>query len=491
MAVFSSRLLTGAKLVVLVAALSASSSTVADPSALLTDAIQPTLPDGIDGGGAMAGGWDRAMPPAVGGPELAPSAPGDAGTTPSVAAQAAPVTVAMGALEIPTRVLQAYIRAASATARQNPSCHLSWALLAGIGRIESGHARGGAVSADGRTLSPILGPVLSGGAGVASIRDSDSGRYDGDATWDRAVGPMQFIPTSWTLFGRDGNRDGVADPHNVDDAALAAAGYLCGRDRDLSDTADRRQAVFGYNHSWDYVDTVLAWMQAYLSGGVTPSAGTTGGGAGAVLAAPGPTGTGRPAPPGTRSPSAVALPAPTTPGVGTPGVGIPAPVAGAPVDDATGVPGATAPAPGVGSGDPGSPAGGVAPAPGGDPGAPAAGSPTTSGPPASQPPDTEPPGTQPPGTQPPGTQPPGTQPPGSDPPVPGPDPLPSPTQCPSPTLPTPTPTDGSVGPGTPSPPVVVPPSPTGPEPPPEGTPTPLPPDPCAPPPVPSPTTTGP
>ena len=114
-------------------------------------------------------------------------------------------------------------------------------------------------------MSQILGPVLNGGA-FAAIRDTDNGRYDGDRTWDRAVGPMQFIPSSWALYSRDANGDGTADPHNVDDAALASAGYLCAGDRDLRNTATLRRAVFGYNHSWDYVATVLAWMTAYERG---------------------------------------------------------------------------------------------------------------------------------------------------------------------------------------------------------------------------------
>ena len=38
------------------------------------------------------------------------------------------------------------------------------------------------------------------------------GRLDGDDTWDRAVGPMQFIPSTWAWSGRDGDGDGVAQP---------------------------------------------------------------------------------------------------------------------------------------------------------------------------------------------------------------------------------------------------------------------------------------
>jgi hypothetical protein len=215
-------------------------------------------------------------------------------------------------------MLAAYRAAARTTARTDPSCHVTWALLASIGRIESGHARGGNVTASGRTVSPILGPVLSGGP-FAAIRDTDNGRYDGDRTWDRAVGPMQFIPSSWALYSRDANGDGTADPHNVDDAALATAGYLCTGDRDLRNSATLRSAVFGYNHSWDYVATVLAWMTAYDEGRTVPTTGTvsaTGSGSGpAVQAAPSRSSsqqTSRPAPTPTRTPTPRPTTTPTT-----------------------------------------------------------------------------------------------------------------------------------------------------------------------------------
>ncbi len=169
-------------------------------------------------------------------------------------------------LALPARVLEAYQAAARQTGRSDAGCHLGWPLLAGIGKVESGHAYGGAVDRRGDTLTPILGPVLDGGPGVAAIPDTDDGRWDTDETWDRAVGPMQFIPSSWTVHGEDGNGDGRSDPNNVTDAALASAGYLCSGERDVSVKKQRRQAVYSYNHSWDYVDLVLAWADAYAGG---------------------------------------------------------------------------------------------------------------------------------------------------------------------------------------------------------------------------------
>lgn len=170
---------------------------------------------------------------------------------------------------IPSTVLAAYQRAATDLATTQPGCGITWPLLAGIGKVESGHASGGRVDATGLTRGPILGPVLDGGPGMAAISDTDQGRYDGNASWDRAVGPMQFIPGTWAVFGADGNGDGVKDPHNVFDATLAAGEYLCSGGADLRSPLGLVQAVLRYNHSMDYVATVLRWMQTYSNSTVT------------------------------------------------------------------------------------------------------------------------------------------------------------------------------------------------------------------------------
>ncbi|QNE17573.1 lytic murein transglycosylase [Kribbella qitaiheensis] len=164
---------------------------------------------------------------------------------------------------IPGTVLAAYQKAANDLALAQPNCHITWPLLAGIGKVESSHASGGRVDAAGNTRGKILGPVLDGGPGMAAISDTDQGKYDGNTRWDRAVGPMQFIPGSWNAFGADGNGDGVKDPHNVFDASRAAADYLCSNGSNLSTPTGLVQAVLRYNHSMDYVNTVLRWMQSY------------------------------------------------------------------------------------------------------------------------------------------------------------------------------------------------------------------------------------
>ncbi|MGW5865463.1 lytic transglycosylase [Streptomyces sp. NPDC055239] len=167
--------------------------------------------------------------------------------------------------EIPATVLDAYKKAEASLATSKPGCNLPWQLLAAIGKVESGQARGGRVDANGTTIAPILGPVLNGN-GFAKITDTDNGAYDNDKTHDRAVGPMQFIPSTWDTWAKDGNADGKTDPNNIYDAALAAGSYLCASDRDLSVEADLHKAILSYNHSTDYLNTVLTWLEHYRKG---------------------------------------------------------------------------------------------------------------------------------------------------------------------------------------------------------------------------------
>ncbi|KUO22784.1 lytic transglycosylase domain-containing protein [Streptomyces dysideae] len=176
-------------------------------------------------------------------------------------------STALGATEsgIPATVLDAYKKAATALQDAKPGCNLPWELLAAIGKVESGQARGGRVDANGTTISPILGPQLNG-VGFANISDTDDGAFDGDSAYDRAVGPMQFIPSTWAWAGRDGNGDGKKDPNNIYDAALAAGHYLCRFGWDLSTTADLNRAILSYNNSQDYLNTVLSWLEYYRRG---------------------------------------------------------------------------------------------------------------------------------------------------------------------------------------------------------------------------------
>ncbi|WP_190083191.1 lytic transglycosylase domain-containing protein [Streptomyces longisporoflavus] len=167
--------------------------------------------------------------------------------------------------EIPATVLDAYKKAADSLGTAKPGCNLPWELLAAIGQVESGQARGGRVDANGTTIADIRGPALNGN-GFAKITDTDNGVYDGDKTHDRAVGPMQFIPSTWDTWAQDGNADGKKDPNNVYDAALAAGHYLCANGRDLSVEDDLHKAILSYNRSTDYLNLVLTWLDTFRRG---------------------------------------------------------------------------------------------------------------------------------------------------------------------------------------------------------------------------------
>jgi Transglycosylase SLT domain len=168
---------------------------------------------------------------------------------------------------IPTAALKAYSRAQQVMAQVDPACHLPWTLVAAIGRVESNHGRygGNSLTTEGIATPGIFGPRLDGSS-TARISDTDAGRLDGDGAFDRAVGPLQFIPGTWERMGVDGDGDGVRNPQDVDDAAMSAAVYLCSGKTDLADARDLNQAVLRYNHSQQYVDLVLSVARAYADG---------------------------------------------------------------------------------------------------------------------------------------------------------------------------------------------------------------------------------
>ena len=160
---------------------------------------------------------------------------------------------------IPTLTLGDYERAAGLEATLDPGCHLQWPLLAAIGLVESNHGRHTQILAGRRV---VLGPVLNGGA-FAAVPDTDHGRLDGDPRWDRAVGPMQFLPSTWARYAVDANGDGTADPQDGADAAAGAAAYLCAAGGDVGSAPGLRQAIFSYNHSDAYVQQVLTFTLGY------------------------------------------------------------------------------------------------------------------------------------------------------------------------------------------------------------------------------------
>jgi membrane-bound lytic murein transglycosylase B len=160
---------------------------------------------------------------------------------------------------IPDTALRAYGYATLRLAADKPGCHLAWTTLAAIGKVESDHGRadGATLQPDGSALPPIVGAALNGQNGLKSIPDTDRGRYDGDQVWDHAVGPMQFIPSTWTQYQADADNDGASDPNDINDAALAAANYLCSGARDLATSGGWWGAVLSYNAIQQYAQSVF------------------------------------------------------------------------------------------------------------------------------------------------------------------------------------------------------------------------------------------
>ena len=170
------------------------------------------------------------------------------------------------------QAFSAYANAAAQAQIRWPECSLKWTTLAGLGWVESKHGTynghifsgGSRLDEDGVAQPLIIGPALDGN-GFAFIEDTDGGEHDGDNLHDRAIGPMQFIPESWSIFGLDADGDGYANPHQIDDAALGAANLLCSGGRDLSVAGDWKDAIFSYNQSEEYLKDVRDAANKYAS----------------------------------------------------------------------------------------------------------------------------------------------------------------------------------------------------------------------------------
>ncbi|MGV0624669.1 lytic transglycosylase domain-containing protein [Mycolicibacter minnesotensis] len=178
------------------------------------------------------------------------------------AAERAPI------LDIPITALEAYAYAARVAEVENPNCHLGWTTLAGIGQIESHHGRynNAVVAPNGDVRPKIRGVRLDGSGGNLHIVEEVQPEMADDDGVVRAMGPMQFIPETWRLYGVDANNDGVISPDNIDDAALSAAGYLCWRGKDLATPKGWMAALMAYNASEAYARAVRDWAAAYAAG---------------------------------------------------------------------------------------------------------------------------------------------------------------------------------------------------------------------------------
>ncbi len=226
-----------------------------------------------------------ALPDGTQVPSAAIEAPASV-PTPGVIAPAVPEgsadSVVSGASSngIPAPALAAYQRGAQIINAADKTCNIPWELIAAIGRVESDHGRygGNTLTESGVSKPGIYGIALNGKNGTQAINDTDGGQLDKDPVYDRAVGPMQFIPSTWQVVKVDADGDDQRNPQDMDDAALATAVYLCSGKDNLSTRTGQEAAVYRYNHSRDYVNLVLRIMEAYSSGDYTavPS-GTYGG----------------------------------------------------------------------------------------------------------------------------------------------------------------------------------------------------------------------
>jgi membrane-bound lytic murein transglycosylase B len=240
------------------AAWTASIAGVSSPLANAGATPRPTLPDGT----SVPAQAIEAPASVTDGSVLSAGAGG---------AQAAQIVDSASTSSIPSAALAAYQRAETVINAADESCHLPWQLVAAIGRVESNHGRadGNVLNDDGVATPGIFGVALNGANQTTEIVDTDAGQFDDDTQYDRAVGPMQFIPSTWSVVGVDADGDGVRNPQDIDDAALGTAVYLCSGDDDLSTEAGQRAAVYRYNHSQSYVDLVLAITKAYEAGDFT------------------------------------------------------------------------------------------------------------------------------------------------------------------------------------------------------------------------------
>jgi murein DD-endopeptidase MepM/ murein hydrolase activator NlpD len=126
---------------------------------------------------------------------------------------------------------------------------------------------------DSFSIPPFLLPIYQAAGAAYGIPwqilaainevETDYGR-DLNISSAGAEGWMQFMPSTWAQYGVDVNRDGFQDPYNPADAIFAAARYL----KQSGGATDIRAAVFSYNHSQAYVNSVM--LRARLLGGTPP-----------------------------------------------------------------------------------------------------------------------------------------------------------------------------------------------------------------------------
>ena len=227
--------------------------------------LQPTPPVGRSAGADSSAGSSSEFATQAAAPVLArqPTGPGYVDMIdPTWASETA------GRSGIPRLALLAYAGAVVRSREVYPDCGIGWNTLAGLGLVESDHGRhdGSVVGDDFRVRPEIFGVVLDGGE-TENIPDSDGGAIDGISDFDRAVGPMQLIPQTWESWPSDGNGDGIADPQNIADSAIAAANHMCRAAGEMQTPDGWRTGVAAYNTATTYGRAVATAARGYADAG--------------------------------------------------------------------------------------------------------------------------------------------------------------------------------------------------------------------------------
>lgn len=177
--------------------------------------------------------------------------------------------------EIPGPLLSRYER--------SPACRgLAWQVVAAIGYVESRHGTVHGAHLDpvtGEVAPPIVGVALDGNRTAVIRVPAGGSAWHGDARWDHAVGPMQFVTATWARWGVDASGDGVASPHNAYDAIAAVGRYLCNGRAELVGRAGIDEAIGRYNAGMSYLRSVLDKAYEYgMTDGGDPVIGFVAGG---------------------------------------------------------------------------------------------------------------------------------------------------------------------------------------------------------------------
>ncbi len=129
---------------------------------------------------------------------------------------------------------------------------IPWNILAGVGQVESKHGRwDGPGITEGHNDWGAAGPMQFGAL---------DGSAAGNSWGGEPIMNVEDRPEDG--YGQDGDDDGVVNVYDPADAIPAAADYLLNHGAE----DDMRQAIYGYNHAWWYVDDVMEWADRYADG---------------------------------------------------------------------------------------------------------------------------------------------------------------------------------------------------------------------------------